>query len=684
MNFKKLIKIPTAPAPQTDIPAETTVFVKSQYSGGYNKTIKNYLYCAEIIDDMLVVTAYHGGEFKWRTFITDTEYCTQKAGNPKESTASVERILEYGQACIPIDGADKTVEQYVDMLCINSLPPANYWRDLEQGMKTVNSLQARIRNKKTSERHRKIREATEECMLEIRPPVKAFTEWLKRQNSKIYVIYHTGESFGVCSHCLKKVERGKSKWKHREHIICPHCRKKAQLLCSGKFKDGMTERHTEWLWYAQKTSEGCCARLFRANYFLCKGTEYGSKESSIPITRDWNTSTDCIEVGRVFLDFKGGCIKKFIWDNFMNTGKFYWCSDKCNDTVIRGKLYTGNLRTALRNYEQLGYMPWNKISRIAGSKFTLPHIIHKAIRCPWIEYLVKVGMNILVYDYLNMYHDEISVTEFVNVETGTVKNASLAHILGLNRRELREIMPYDPDQNELELYKLLLRNRAGIEEWKKLREFSKRYSAISSALEYQPVSRYLRYIEEQAKQYIQQERGGIKDVISDYADYIQEAKQANYNMNDTATINPKSLIAAHADSEIDSRLEKYKRDYSKYAGELCAAAKNIAKLRGITYEDKQYRIAPIMSWEELFGESKYLRHCVASYAKKYSDGICVIFGIRNADTPDMPMYTLELSGDLQYVRQCRGFKNKSAPENIMKFVEKWHKNLLAKNIKKAG
>lgn len=684
MNFKELIKIPVPPAPQTDIPAEVIVFVPSTYyqEGGYNKTVKNYIYLAEIVDKMLIVTVYQGGNFSWRTFVTDTDYCTQKAGNPKKSTASVEKITEYGQSYIPFDGAGETIKRYVDTFYrYDILPPSNLWHHLEQGMDTVNALQTRIRKKKTAERHRKIREATEECMLEIRPPVKAFTEWLKHQSRSIKIIYHTGDDYGVCTHCLKKVERGKAKWKHRQHITCPHCRKKAELICSGRFRDGRIEVHTELFWYVQKTSEGCCTRGFRVNYDLCKNTVYG-KENSVPITHDWNKSMDCYEICRVFLDRNGNVDKSFIWDNFMQTGENYWCRN--GDVFFNAWFYTGNLRQALSNYPQLKYIPWDKVTQIVEQGYIFD-IIKTLIRRPWIEYLIKVGMKSLAHDYLYNRYDTIKASEFVNGKTDTnAKPQSLAHILGLNRRQLREIIPYDPDIRELNLYKLLLRNRAGLEEWKPLRDYSNCYKEISLALEYQPVSRYLKYIAEQAELYQQQDYGDIMTVIIDYDDYLREAKDAEYNMEDTATINPKNLITAHSDSQIDSDLVYYRQTYEKYADELAAAAENIAKVKGITYEDKQYRIAPIMSWEELFNESKCLRHCVASYAKKYADGNCIIFGVRNISAPDIPMYTLELSGNFKYVQQCRGFKNKSAPENVMEVVKKWQKNLVAKNIKKAG
>lgn len=679
MNFKELTKIPVPPAPQTDIPAEMTEFVNSGYSDGYNKTIKNFLYLAEIIEDILVVTVYHGGKFMWRTFITSADYCTQKAGNSKKSTAGVWRLTDYGQTYIPINGAGEIIKRYVDMYHKHDNMPrsSNY---LEVGMAVIDALQWHIRQNKTVERHRKIREATEECMLEIRPPVKPFTEWLKNQSSSVYIIYNTRDGFGVCTHCLKKVEQGKDKWRHRGEKVCPHCRKRAVLLCSGRFRDGRIERHTEAFWYAQKTSDGCCARLFSADYILSKGGEYHS-ESSIPIIREWNMNISCSEVGRVFLDFKGNFIKSFVWGNFMQTGENYWC--RTNNVYYSAAFYTGNLRQAFSNYQQLKYIPWDKVSKIVGKKIELFKIVKKLIDHPWIERLIKVRMNNLTYDYL--YNDyfvkNINASDFVN---GTATK-SLAHILGLNRRELRDIMPYDPSSQELDLYKLLLHHRAGIEEWKILRYFPNYLNDISFALEYQPVSRYLRYIKEQEKLYIQHDySGGIRSVINDYADYLQEAKNANYNMEDTATINPKSLIAAHTDSEIDSRIEHYKRTYAQYADAMAIAAQNVAKVEGITYEDERYRIAPIMSWEELLNESRCLRHCVASYAEKYANGYSIIFGIRNIGTPDTPFYTLELSGDFQNVRQCRGFKNHDAPENIMEVVRKWHKNLIDKNIKKAG
>ena len=681
MVFKELIKIPVPPAPETDIPDTTTVHVSATWYGAkaHDKKVNNYIYIAEIDGEMLIVTVYHKGKFKWRTFIGTKEYYTQHTlENPRKSTASVGHISEYSQSYAPINGADQVIRKYVSDMHIYDLP--HTWGNWDDGMKTVAALQKYLRDKKTEARHQRIREATEKCMLEIRPPIKAFTEWIKHQSDDVHIIYHTKDDYGVCTHCMKKVTRGK--WKHRDKITCPHCHKEAQLICSGRLRDGRCERHREFFWYIQKTSEGCCARLFKARYTLCKNTTFGADDGNvIPVTREWNMCIDLYEEGRYFLDYRGKFITGFEWDNFMQTGTPWWC-ERNYGLDSPAKLYTGNLRNALSHYEQLKYIPWDKVAKIVEDDCEFTGMLGKIILRPWIEYLIKEKMLKLAKHYLTSTHGEISLSDFY----GGTKNLSLAHILGLNRRELREIIPYDPTYHGMKLYKYLLRHRAGIDEWKQLVKYadSGELSSIISALEYQPVERYLRYIQAQEKLYQEQNRGDMKAVIGDYADYIREAVNANYDMNNTATINPKNLIAAHADSEIDSKLEGYRRGYEKYADQLADTAAPLKEVKGMVYEDKEFRIVPIMSWTELFNESRVLRHCVATYADKYAEGRCIIIGIRNTNTPDMPMYTLELSPDYKQIRQCRGFKNASAPEKIMAVVDKWHTALISKNTKKAG
>lgn len=519
-------------------------------------------------------------------------------------------------------------------------------------------------------------------MLEIKPPVKDFYNWAMKQSDDIFIIYKTGESHGVCTHCLKQVEKGKNKWKHREKLTCPHCHKKAVLLCSGRFRDGRIENHRELLWYTQKTSKGCCMRLFYAYYHLCKNTHWElNPDASFQISPEWLVQIDVCEHGRYFLDVQGTVINSFEWGDFMQTHIPGWCRISTGAYSYEGKVFTGNYKQALSHYDCIKYMPWNKIKQIL-KEYAPPRIVKKAIQCPWVEYLVKMKLDKLAFHFLHSYHDELSVSEWLHPETK--KPQSLAHILGLNRAQLNDIVPYNPTYAEFKLYKYLLGRKAGMQEWQQLKDYAKECADMISAMEYQPVSRYIRYINEQVPVYERHGAGDILAIISDYADYIRDAVNAEYNMEDTATINPRDLCVAHSDAREDERLKSYERNYFKYAEALAEKAAEVEKIKNIRLEGKEYIIAPIMSWEELFAESKYLRHCVASYADTYSEGRCIIIAVRRASSPQEPFVTVELSSDLKYIRQARGYKNRTPSEQVKEAIESWHKQLVAKNTKKAG
>ncbi|MBP1562068.1 MAG: PcfJ domain-containing protein [Oscillospiraceae bacterium] len=678
MNFKELILRPIPPAPITDVPSESSVYEPPQWSGakGYTRKIRNYLYIAEMDGNLLIVTAYFNGEFAWRTFISDTDYCTQTSvENPKKSTASVGYITQYSQAYVPINGADEVIDEYIKSMHIYSLPAV--WGRWSEGIKCVEAMQKRIRDLKTAERHRKIREATDRCMLEIRPTVKGFTKWAEKQSDKVYIVYKTAEDFGVCTHCLKQIPKGGQKWEHRKEMVCPHCHKKAVLICSGCFRDGGIENRTEALWYIQKTSEGCCMRLFAADYNLCKNTHWG--DIDIQITPEFSMGISLSEQGRYFINAAGNVCNSFEWGDFMQTHSPYWCNSR-NNPDVNGKVYTGNIRTALDHYEQMRYIPWDKVRKTIN-KYSPVFVLKRLIECPWIEYLLKMKLDNLVKYCLKSSNYTVNSDQWAHP---TQRPKSLAHILGVTRAELNAIAPYDPTYAEFSLYKYLMRRKSGMAEYQQLAPYAKYYRDMVNAMEYQPVSRYIRYINEQAVVYQTHDAGDITAVISDYSDYIRDAVNAEYNMDDTATINPHDLFTAHAEAEIDERLKSYDKQYSKYADELALKTAEVVKIKGITLCGKEYAIAPLMTWGELYNESKYLRHCVATYADRYAKGSCIILGVRNANSPKVPMVTVELSPDLKHIRQARGYKNGTPCEAVKAFIEEWHKQLLAKNIEKAG
>lgn len=156
-----------------------------------------------------------------------------------------------------------------------------------------------------------------------------------------------------------------------------------------------------------------------------------------------------------------------------------------------------------------------------------------------------------------------------------------------------------------------------------------------------------------------------------YKDYLDMAKMLNKDMKDKSVLYPKSIKQAHdklvklvkveknkiLDKKIEKRLESINSKYS--------------------FEYKNLFIRAASSTEELIKEGNKLKHCVAvNYTDKYANGKTIIMFIRNKDKPLEPYYTVEIYKNSIY--QVRGYKNKSATEEVEEFVNKFKKNVLNK------
>ncbi len=93
-------------------------------------------------------------------------------------------------------------------------------------------------------------------------------------------------------------------------------------------------------------------------------------------------------------------------------------------------------------------------------------------------------------------------------------------------------------------------------------------------------------------------------------------------------------------------------------------------------------IRPPETFKEIVDEGKRLKHCVGTYAERYSKGECTLLLIRNANAPSVPFYTVELRGN--EVVQVRGFENNPSTEDVQAFIDtfKKNKNLLRKRGKR--
>ncbi|MGL4571837.1 MAG: PcfJ domain-containing protein [Clostridium sp.] len=156
------------------------------------------------------------------------------------------------------------------------------------------------------------------------------------------------------------------------------------------------------------------------------------------------------------------------------------------------------------------------------------------------------------------------------------------------------------------------------------------------------------------------------DVLSIWNDYIKDLIKLKIDVK--KNICPKNVFDSHNNFQKQIKYLEDKR--------LDEAIKANLKARELMiYKDEDFIIRPAVSSKEIVEEGKALHHCVGGYVNKYAEGRTNILFLRNIDEEDTPFYTVEVSTDFK-VLQVRGYKNKSATEDIDLFIDSYKDNVL--------
>lgn len=158
-------------------------------------------------------------------------------------------------------------------------------------------------------------------------------------------------------------------------------------------------------------------------------------------------------------------------------------------------------------------------------------------------------------------------------------------------------------------------------------------------------------------------------VIVNWADYIDECKKLDYDLNNERILYPKNLREAHRRT---SKLIEIKAD------ELAnlKIMKRYEQSKNLVFENDGLLIRPPMSIKEIVDEGKKLAHCVGNYIDRHSKAACTLLFVRKANKPDMPFYTVELKDNR--IVQVRGHDNKPATEKVQKFMDQYKTAILEK------
>lgn len=163
-------------------------------------------------------------------------------------------------------------------------------------------------------------------------------------------------------------------------------------------------------------------------------------------------------------------------------------------------------------------------------------------------------------------------------------------------------------------------------------------------------------------------------VLVTWSDYINDCMKLELNLDDEVILYPKNLKKAH---EKTIKLIKIKNDEIANL----KIQKRYEALKHFVFESDGLIIRPPETFKEIVDEGKKLKHCVGTYADRYSKGECTLLFVRKKDAPSVPFYTVELRGS--EVAQVRGRNNKPSTKDVQAFIDTFKKQKLTKKARKA-
>lgn len=683
-----LFDAPVAPYPQgLNIPENVIEEKKCWYSKDtIVVTIDNYVYTAEQVDGVLIITIYRpNGEFSFRVWQWPDKNMTRFAEHSKPSEASI-GLVQQGcyNVCVShrgyyigLPGAGSEIDKFLDLVCSSDY---RYSKPLSKkagdAIDRLDRYQSWLREQAVKRRHDKIRQSISSEMLEIRELPKAVEDWITRGPLKHsrYIFYRYKPNKhkimeGTCSYCLRDVKVKAPR--HQGTGICPHCHSHVTYIADGKFAAGNGIDDRAEFAYFQPTSKGYCIRFFEVRRKFTPQAQVHRQDF-------------IHEHHRVFYDNEHNQINRFDWGNFKNTGHYEWCREYSGHYSQKAHIYPGNLAQIVKGDERWKYMPLSTIARECGS---LPpdKMLSETDRWPWLEYLVKLKLYKLAGQVIrdDDWDDAINRT-----------GRNIREILGFkpSKDDLKDMQKLNPDANMLILFRSAKESTPGrvsketldaIRWWNDM-ELEATYRQVFAQVR---IAKARKYIEAQCVVRKQQDQlwepgwyaekrmdivysKTCNEILSDWQDYIGECAILDYDLADTSILFPHDLVAAHTRT---SGLVKIKVDAEK-AQLIKARAQKIDRM--LKYEQDGLLIRAVSSITELVREGKSLHHCVGGYAERHAKGATTIMVIRMTTEPNKPFYTLECNITEKSIVQCRGLRNCSMTEDVKKFVGDWQKKKL--------
>lgn len=251
-----------------------------------------------------------------------------------------------------------------------------------------------------------------------------------------------------------------------------------------------------------------------------------------------------------------------------------------------------------------------------------------------------------------------------------LKNSKMLEITGLDRLEREQALNEQWDFKILKIYKKV-KSMNKILNYSQLTNLSKILDSADNS-QYKEIINNLSLIKYLLKQ-TEKEQSVVTKI---YFDYLDMAKELNYDFSNIKIKYPPHLLNAH-DSVM--RKTKYKPNSERNKKYTLL----FEKIKEYEFSLNDYCLKVPKSDYDLYIEGKLLDHCVGgeSYMNGHKEGRCIFF-IRNTNSPAVPMYTLNFNIKSGQQIQLHGYNNErngqTIPQSVYDFIAYWKENIFRK------
>ena len=458
-----------------------------------------------------------------------------------------------------------------------------------------------------------------------------WNEFVEKNCVKHNLIFKGSKSTCTCSHCGHTFE---SKTKVNDYEKCPSCNNKYLVkrnnLRRYVFKDVIA--------FVDKVDNDIIVRYFELCTWYCKDNESNKFKNS------------AVEFAREFVD-----CKKY---------DYYDTPTYINERVSKNQgekvVYHFDVKNRWRSYDSYRTM--------CGSCIVFPDNMQEVLKDTEYQYsmlweLVKTREYIRLIDLFSLARRSNNIEMLVKAKLYNLafeadkftRNGSFERIFELPKTFYKFMKRFNITYDQLEILRLLKK-----EDIKAIRYLEK-YSIydLKEIAKYISLYKFINYSKMKKRK--------LRTYI--YKDYLRFASFLGYDLK-----NPKYLYPVNLEEQHDILEEQYEIANKELIDKKINERGKVLSIN--LYKNKEYFVIPAPSYKALLDESKQQQHCVRTYAEKYADGECDIYFMRNNNSPEKSLVTIEVRENK--IVQSRAKHNNSPSEKEKKFLQKWENKVLRK------